>query len=61
MLGLIKEELRKKGKKGMEIEMLAWLLIGVLVLVVVVVGYLLLKGKGVGAIEYIKNLFRFRS
>jgi len=51
----------KKGKKGMESEMVAYLLIGALVLVTVAVGYLFLKGRGIGAVEYIKNIFRLRS
>ena len=46
-------------KRGMETEMLGWWILAIAVLVIVVVAFLVLKGKGVGAIDYIKNLFRF--
>ncbi len=49
-----------RNKKGLEIEMLGWWLIGLAVLVVVVIGYMILSGKGASAIQYIKNLIRFR-
>lgn len=47
-------------KKGMEIEVLGWWIMGLLVLVLLVVASIYLKMKGISAIEYIKNLFRFR-
>ena len=47
------------GKKGMESEMIGWWIIGVGVLIAMIVAYMILKGKGINAIEYIKNLFRF--
>ncbi|MBU1136395.1 MAG: hypothetical protein KJ559_02710 [Nanoarchaeota archaeon] len=50
-------EKRKKG--AIELEMLAWFLIAFAVLVIIVVGYIILSGKGIGIIEHIKNLFRF--
>lgn len=52
--------MKKEGRKGaMEMEQIAYWIIGFIVLVIVVVGYMILKGKGVGAISFIKNLFRF--
>ncbi len=48
-----------KNKKGIELEMLGWWLLGLAVLVVIIFGIVLLKGKGISAIEYIKNLLRF--
>ncbi len=54
--------MRKKetGKKGMELEMLGWWLIAFAVLVIVIIGIIILKEKGLGALDFIKNLFRFR-
>ncbi len=40
-------------------ENLGWLLLGLAVLVVVVVGYAIITGKGAGFIAKIKNVFRF--
>ena len=52
--------MRKWRKKGdIELETLAWWIIALVVLVIVVFGFFILKGKGIGAIEFIKNLFRF--
>lgn len=51
---------KKRGKKGtISIDMLGWILIGLAVLVIAVIGILILTGKGSAALEYIKNLFRF--
>ena len=50
----------KRGKRGIELDMLGYWILGILVLVVIVVGYFILKGKGVGVLEAIKNMFRFR-
>ncbi len=47
-----------KNRKGMELEMLGWIIIGVVVLVIVIMGIIVLKDKGISAIDYIKNLFR---
>lgn len=51
----------KKDKKGMISidELLKWLL-GVFILVIIIIGLAILAGKGGGAIDYIKDLFRFR-
>lgn len=51
----------KRDKKAIEIEMLTWWLIALVVLILVIAVYLILKGKGDSALEYIKNLFRFKS
>lgn len=48
-----------KNKKGMEIEALAWWIIAVIILIVLIVGFIILRQKDVSAIEFIKNLFRF--
>lgn len=49
-----------RGKRGIEAEMIGWIIIGVAVLAVVLIGYFILKNKGISAIDYIKNLFRLR-
>lgn len=52
----------KKGvfrKKGMEMEMIGWWIIAIVVLVIMLIGFMILKGKGIGAIDFIKNLFKF--
>jgi len=50
---------RGKGKKGQIWQTLIPWIIGVAVLVSVIILYVILSGKGTGAIEYIKNLMRF--
>ncbi len=63
---LLKKKLRKeklslmKNKKGMEIEILVWIIIAVVILVVMVAAFMILKNKDAGFVEFIKNLFRFR-
>jgi len=49
----------RKDKRGIELEMLGWWIIALVVLAVMVIGFLILSGKGSSAIQYIKNLFRF--
>jgi len=44
----------------MELEMLAWWIIAFIVLVIAFIGIVILRGKGTGALEFIKNLFRFK-
>jgi hypothetical protein len=46
-------------KRGIVSEYLPWLLIGLAVLVVIMISIFILKGKGIGFIEQIKNLFRW--
>ncbi len=45
----------------METEMLGWWIFALAVLAIMIGGYIILKGKGINAIEYIKNIFRFGS
>jgi hypothetical protein len=67
MLFLLKEFVRKMSskrlgtmnKKGVELEYLFWWIVAIAVLVIVVLGYFIASQKGLGAIDYIKNLFRF--
>jgi len=40
-------------------EFLGWWIIAIAVLIIMLIGFFILKGKGIGAIEYVKNLFRF--
>jgi|TARA_B100002003_G_C13671065_1_gene339802 hypothetical protein len=47
------------GKKGIALDFLAWLIIGVLVLVLVVVAIAILTGKGIGALDFIKDIFKW--
>ena len=47
----------RKGEVAMEY--LFWLILGVIVLIVVVFIIMILSGKGIAAIEYIKDLFRW--
>ena len=53
--------MKRMSKKGMEIEMIVGIIILIAFLVIAVVGYIILKSKGINAIDYIKNIFRFRS
>ena len=46
-------------KRGMEMEMLGWWILAIAVLVIMITGYIILKGKGIDAIEYLKNILRF--
>lgn len=48
-----------RKKAAFEMDQLAWWIIGVAVLVVVLFGLVILKGKGVGAMQYLNNIFRF--
>jgi len=48
-----------KDKKGLEIEMIGWWVIGLAILAVVVIGLIILKAKGISAIDYLQNLLRF--
>ena len=49
----------KKSKKGMELETLGYWIIALVILVIVILGIIILKGKGISAIDYIKQIFRF--
>ena len=49
---------RGMGKKGLELEMIGWWILGLAVLVLVILGIVVLTGKGTGAIDYIKKILR---
>lgn len=49
----------KKSKKGIVPDYLGWLILAVALLFFVIVGIIILKGKGISALDYIKTLFRF--
>ena len=51
--------IKGSNKKGMEMELIGWWIIGIVVLVIMVSGYLILKGKGMNALEFLKDLIRF--
>ena len=46
------------SKKGLELEMIGWWILGLAVLVLVILGIVVLTGKGTGAIDYIKKILR---
>lgn len=52
--------MKKWLKKGMSSEYIIWIAIAVAVLVIVLLGIFVLKDKGLGALDAIKNLFRGR-
>ncbi len=52
---------QKKNKKGIELDMLAWWIIGLVALIILILAIMVLRNKGVGALEFIKSLFRFKS
>ena len=56
---MIIKKLKIRGKKGIELEALGWWIIGVAVLIIMVIGYIYLKGKGSSALDFIQNLFKF--
>ncbi len=51
---------KKMNKKGIELEMLAWWIIGIVVLIIAIFVIIILKGKGSAALGYIKDLLRFK-
>ena len=48
-------------KRALELDMLGWLLLGLAVLILVIVIIAILSGKASSAIDFIRNLFRFRT
>ena len=50
----------RKNKKALEMEMIGWWVIALAVLVILVIGVVYLKSKGINMIDYVKDLFRFR-
>lgn len=51
----------KKNKRGFEMDMLGWWIIGLIALVILVLAVMYLRGDGANAIAYIADLFRFKS
>jgi len=51
---------KRTNKKAMELEMLGWIIIALVILIIAIFAIVILKGKGISAVEYIKQLFRFR-
>lgn len=49
-----------KRKKGIVTDYLPWVLIAVAVLVILILGVLVLKDKGISVIERLKELLRLR-
>ncbi|PIN93642.1 hypothetical protein COU61_00730 [Candidatus Pacearchaeota archaeon CG10_big_fil_rev_8_21_14_0_10_35_13] len=47
-------------KRGMETEFMGWLLLVLLFLLIGAGAVIILKGKGFGAVDFIKNIFKFR-
>ena len=45
-------------KKGVALDFLFWLILGIIVLVIAIFIIMILSGKGFNAIEYIKDLLR---
>ncbi|HLD97862.1 MAG TPA: hypothetical protein VI815_00895 [Candidatus Nanoarchaeia archaeon] len=54
------KKINYKDKKGIEIEILGWVLLGLGILVLLVIGIIILSGKGQNTLAYIQDLFRFR-
>lgn len=52
---------KNRNKLGIEMDMLAWWLIGLVSLVILILAIMVLRGKGTGALEFIKDLFRFKT
>ena len=55
-----KERKRLFGKKRLLLDFLIPLIIVIVVLIVSLILFFILAGKGTGALEYFKNLWRFR-
>lgn len=51
-------EMMRKNKKGIIPDSLAFLIVALLILVLIIIGIVVLKVKGINALDYIKNLFR---
>ncbi len=50
-----------KDKRGMELEVLGWWILGIAILVLVVIGYMYFNQQGTKNLDFIKNIFRFGS
>jgi hypothetical protein len=52
--------LKRINKKGIGMEYLIWMIIGIVVLVILITIVVILRNKGISADDFIKNLFRGR-
>jgi hypothetical protein len=52
---------KRNNKKGIEMDMLGWWIIGIVALVILIFAIMIMRGKGAGALSFIQNLFRFKS
>ena len=50
----------KKDKKALITSFVGKLLIGLAILVILIAATIILKGKGISAFDFIKDLFRFK-
>ncbi len=51
--------MKGKGKRGQIWQTLIPWIIGIMVLVIILIIFMILSGKGSAAITYLKNIFRF--
>ena len=49
-----------KNKASFELENLGWLILALITLGILIIGILIFKDKGLSALNFIKNLFRFK-
>ena len=49
-----------KDKRGLELEILGWWIIGTVILIIIVAAIFLLSERGQSYIEYLKDLIRLR-
>jgi len=49
-----------RGKRGLWQEPIVWWIIAIVVLILVLIFYTVLSGKIEGAIDYFRNIWRFR-
>ncbi len=49
----------KGDKKGIEFEMIGWWVVALAVLAIMLVGFFILKDKGINVLEYVRNILRF--
>lgn len=49
-----------RGKKALELEMFGKLIIAIALLVLLIILIIIFKSKGMSALDFIKNLFRFK-
>jgi len=54
----MKKLVKRFDKKGVVMDYLPWLIIGIAVLAIIFIAMFLLKDKGIGFIDKILNLFR---